>query len=142
MKGNVETTLTQNIFRILLALFMTYAGFSHLTFNRIEFQAQVPDWLPLSKDLVVILSGLVEMALGLALLFWKKQRATIGWALAIFFVLVFPGNVAQYLDGKDAFGALDSDRARLIRLFFQPVLIAWALWSSGAWRAWRNSKNK
>lgn len=142
MKGKVETTLTQNIFRILLALFMTYAGFSHLTFNRIEFQAQVPDWLPLSKDLVVILSGIVEMALGLALLFWKKQRATIGWALAIFFVLVFPGNVAQYLDGKDAFGALDSDRARLIRLFFQPVLIAWALWSSGAWSAWRNSKKK
>ncbi|WP_282019181.1 DoxX family protein [Salegentibacter mishustinae] len=142
MKGKVETTLTQNIFRVLLALFMTYAGFSHLTFNRIEFQAQVPDWLPLSKDLVVILSGIVEMALGLALLFWKKQRATIGWALAIFFVLVFPGNVAQYLDGKDAFGALNSDRARLIRLFFQPVLIAWALWSSGAWRAWRNSKKK
>jgi uncharacterized membrane protein len=142
MKGKVETTLTQNIFRILLALFMTYAGFSHLTFNRIEFQAQVPEGLPLSKDLVVILSGIVEMALGLALLFWKKQRATIGWALAIFFVLVFPGNVAQYLDGKDAFGALNSDRARLIRLFFQPVLIAWALWSSGAWRAWRNSKKK
>ena len=91
MKGNVETTLTQNIFRILLALFMTYAGFSHLTFNRIEFQAQVPDWLPLSKDLVVILSGIVEMVLGLALLFWKKQRATIGWALAIFLCSCFSG---------------------------------------------------
>ncbi|WP_037322185.1 DoxX family membrane protein [Salegentibacter sp. Hel_I_6] len=140
MKRAVETTLTQKIFRVLLALFMIYAGFSHLTFNRIEFQAQVPDWVPLSKDLVVILSGIVEMALGLALLFWKKQRAVTGWALAIFFVLIFPGNVAQYLDGKDAFGALDSDRARLIRLFFQPVLIAWALWSSGAWKAWRNSK--
>jgi len=140
MKREVETSLTQNIFRVLLALFMIYAGFSHLTFNRVEFQAQVPDWVPLSKDLVVILSGIVEMALGLALLFWKKQRAIIGWALAIFFVLIFPGNVAQYLDGKDAFGALDSDRARLIRLFFQPVLIAWALWSSGAWKAWRNSK--
>ncbi len=140
MKKVVETTLTQKIFRILLALFMIYAGFSHLTFNRIDFQAQVPDWVPLSKDLVVILSGIVEMALGLALLFWKKQRAVIGWALAIFFILVFPGNVAQYLDGKDAFGALNSDRARLIRLFFQPVLIAWALWSSGAWKAWRNSK--
>ena len=140
MKRLVETTLTQKIFRILLALFMIYAGFSHLTFNRIEFQAQVPDWVPLSKDLVVILSGIVEMALGLALLFWKKQRAVIGWALAIFFILVFPGNVAQYLDGKDAFGALNSDRARLIRLFFQPVLIAWAIWSSGAWKAWRDSK--
>lgn len=140
MKREVETSLTQNIFRVLLALFMIYAGFSHLSFNRIEFQAQVPDWVPLSKDLVVILSGIVEMILGLALLFWKRQRAIMGWALAIFFVLIFPGNVAQYLDGKDGFGALDSDRARLIRLFFQPVLIAWALWSSGAWKAWRNSK--
>ncbi|MBI6117869.1 DoxX family protein [Salegentibacter maritimus] len=140
MKREVETSLTQNIFRVLLALFMIYAGFSHLSFNRIEFQAQVPDWVPLSKNLVVILSGIVEMILGLALLFWKRQRAIMGWALAIFFVLIFPGNVAQYLDGKDGFGALDSDRARLIRLFFQPVLIAWALWSSGAWKAWRNSK--
>jgi uncharacterized membrane protein len=140
MKKEVNISLTQNIFRILLALFMVFAGFSHLTFNRIDFQAQVPDWVPLSKNLVVILSGIVEIGLGLTLLFWKKQRVNIGWALAIFFVLVFPGNVAQYLDGKDAFGALDSDRSRLIRLFFQPVLIIWSLWSCGAWQSWRNSK--
>jgi uncharacterized membrane protein len=136
----VRTSLTQNIFRILLALFMVYAGFSHLTFNRIDFQAQVPDWVPVSKDLVVIVSGVIEIAFGMILLFWKKQRSTIGWFLALFFVLVFPGNVAQYLNGKDAFGGLESDSARLIRLFFQPVLIAWALWSSGAWQSWRNSK--
>lgn len=142
MEKIVQTSLSQNIFRVLLAVFMIYAGFSHLSFNRVDFQAQVPDWVPMSKDLVVILSGIVEMALGLALLLWKSQRTRIGWALAIFFILVFPGNVAQYLDGKDAFGALDSDRARLIRLFFQPVLIAWALWSSGAWKAWRNSKKE
>lgn len=142
MKKEVNISLTQNIFRILLALFMVYAGFSHLTFNRIDFQAQVPDWVPLSKNLVVILSGIVEVALGLTLLLWKKQRVTIGWALAIFFILVSPGNVAQYLNGKDAFGALNSDSARLIRLFFQPVLIAWALWSSGAWRSWKNSKKQ
>ncbi len=141
MRNEVKTSTTQNIFRILLSVFMIYAGFSHLTFNRIEFQSQVPDWVPLSKDLVVILSGIVEIALGLSLLFWKKQRARIGWALAIFFVLIFPGNIAQYLDGKDAFGALNSDRARLIRLFFQPVLIIWALWSSGAWKVWRDSKS-
>lgn len=137
MKKNSKTTLTQNVFRILLAVFMIYAGFSHLTFNRIDFQAQVPDWLPFSKDLVVILSGIVEMALGLGLAFWKNKQVQFGWALALFFILVFPGNIAQYLDSKDAFGALDSDRARLIRLFFQPVLIFWALWSSGAWTAWR-----
>jgi uncharacterized membrane protein len=142
MKKEVETSLTQNIFRILLALFMVYAGLSHLTFNRIDFQAQVPDWVPVRKDLVVVVSGVVEIAFGLILLLWKKQRATVGWALALFFVLVFPGNVAQYLDGKDAFGALESDSARLIRLFFQPVLIAWSLWSAGSWKAWRVSKNK
>lgn len=142
MKNYIETTTLQNIFRILLSVFMIYAGFSHLTFNRVDFQAQVPDWVPMSKDLVVILSGIVEMILGLALLFWKSQRVKIGWFLAIFFVLIFPGNIAQYVNGTDAFGVLDSDRARLIRLFFQPVLIAWVLWSTGAWTAWRNSKKE
>lgn len=140
MKRQLETTLTQNIFRILLAIFMIYAGFSHLTFNRIDFQAQVPNWVPLSKDLVVILSGIVEMALGLGLAFWKKERVIFGLALSLFFILVFPGNVAQFLDGKDAFGALNSDQSRLIRLFFQPVLIVWALWSAGSWKALRKHK--
>ena len=142
MNTIIKTTVTQNIFRILLSIFMVYAGFSHLTFNRVDFQAQVPDWLPLSKDLVVLLSGIIEMALGLGLAFWKKERVTFGWALALFFVLVFPGNIAQYLDHKDAFGALNSDNSRLIRLFFQPVLIAWALWSTGAFKNWRTSKTK
>ena len=142
MKKQLETSLIQNIFRILLALFMIYAGLSHLTFNRIDFQAQVPDWLPLNKDLVVVLSGVLEIALGMGLAFWKKERIRFGWALAVFFILVFPGNIAQYMDGKDAFGVLNSDGARLRRLFFQPVLIAWALWSSGAWKAWRTIKPK
>jgi uncharacterized membrane protein len=137
MKTNIKTSRTQNIFRILLALFMIFAGFSHLTFNRVDFQAQVPDWIPMSKDLVVVMSGIVEIMLGLGLAFWKKQRVSFGWVLALFFILIFPGNIAQYLDGKDAFGALNSDRARLLRLFFQPVLIVWALWSAGSWKAWR-----
>lgn len=140
MTNNPRTTTTQNIFRILLAIFMMFAGFSHLTFNRIEFQAQVPDWLPLSKDIVVLLSGIVEIILGLGLAVSAKYRIEFGWALAFFFVLVFPGNISQYLDGKDAFGALNSDNARLIRLFFQPVLIVWALWSAGSWNAWKMRK--
>ena len=138
----VKTTLVQNIFRIVLALFMIYAGFSHLTFNRVDFQAQVPEWVPLSKDWVVIISGIIEMVLGLGLAFWKKERIRFGWALAIFFVLVFPGNISQYLEGRDAFGVLDSDGARLRRLFFQPVLVALALWSSGAWKDWRTIKTE
>lgn len=142
MNKQLNTTLVQNIFSLLLAIFMVYAGISHLTFSRIDFQAQVPDWVPLSKDLIVILSGIVEIGLGLGLIFWKNKRAGFGWALALFFVLIFPGNIAQYMDGKDAFGALDSDKARLIRLFFQPVLILWALWSAGSWKAWRTHKTK
>ena len=142
MQQQVKTSIVQHIFRILLGCFMLYAGYSHLTFNRIEFQAQVPDWVPLSKDLVVISSGIVEVLLGIGMVFWVKQRVKVGLALALFYILIFPGNFSQYLNGTDAFGALNSDKARLIRLFFQPVLIAWALWSTGAWSAWRNRKKR
>ena len=131
MKEQETTTLLQKIFRILLGTFMILAAAGHLSFQRIEFQAQVPNWVPLNKDLVVILSGIVEFVLGLSVVFWKRQRVNVGIVLAIFYVLVFPGNVAQYLNGTNAFG-LTTDTSRLIRLFFQPVLILWALWSTGA----------
>ena len=127
----VETNAFQKIFRIILGAFMVLAALGHLTYQRLEFQAQVPDWVPLSKDIVVILSGIVELALGLGMIFWKNERVRVGIALAVFFILIFPGNINQYINGINAFG-LDTDKARLIRLFFQPVLILWALWSTGA----------
>jgi uncharacterized membrane protein len=127
----VQINKAQNILRILLGSFMVLAAIGHLSFQRAAFQAQVPDWIPLSKDLVVILSGIVELGLGISMIFWKNQRVNIGIALAIFYVLIFPGNIAQYINKTDAF-RLDTDTARLIRLFFQPVLIVWALWSTGA----------
>lgn len=130
MKLPEQTTSLRNIFRILLGLFMIAAGIGHLTFQRTEFQAQVPNWLPLGKDLVVILSGIVEIALGISMIFWKKQKVKVGILLALFYVAVFPGNIAQYLNETDAFG-LNSDSARLARLFFQPILIFLALWSTG-----------
>ena len=126
-----KTTTLQNVLRIVLGSFMVLAAIGHATFQRAEFQAQVPNWIPLSKDLVVILSGIVELALGLSMIFWKNQRINTGIALAIFYVLIFPGNIAQYVNHTNAFG-LDTDNARLIRLFFQPVLIICALWSTGA----------
>lgn len=138
--ANVQTSATQNIFRLLLGIFMVLAGIGHLSFQRQEFQAQVPGWVPISKDVTVILSGLVEIALGLGLLFLKKYRVQAGIALAIFYVLIFPGNIAQYINKVSAFG-LDSDGKRLVRLFFQPVLIWWALWCSGAIR-WFQSARK
>lgn len=127
---NSDTSLAQNVFRILLGLSLFFAGLAHLTFSRAEFQAQVPDWVPVSKDVTVILSGIVEIGLGLLLLLATRYRKTVGWIVAVFFVLVFPGNLAQYLNGVDAFG-LDSDWKRLARLFFQPFLVLWALWGCG-----------
>ena len=131
MIHTVQTTKLQNFLRILLGAFMVMAAIGHLTYQTSEFQAQVPDWIPLSKDLVVILSGVVELGLGLSMIFWKRERIKVGIALAMFYLLIFPGNIAQYVNHTKAFG-LDTDRARLIRLFFQPVLVLWALWSTGA----------
>lgn len=135
--ATIHTTTFQKTIRIILGLFMVFAGIGHLTLNRAEFQAQVPNWIPLGKDIVVILSGIVEISLGLSMLFWKDQRVKVGIVLATFYVLIFPGNIAQYLNHTDAFG-LNTDQARLIRLFFQPVLIFAALWSTGVF----NSKTK
>ncbi|MCL6258334.1 hypothetical protein M3O96_04500 [Aquiflexum sp. TKW24L] len=132
-----KTNMAQTIVRVLLGSFLLFAGISHLSFNRGEFLAQVPPWVPMDPDLVVILSGIVEILLGASLLFLASKRVQVGWVVALFFVLIFPGNVSQYVNGIDAFG-LDTDRARFIRLFFQPVLIVMALWSTGAWQAWRN----
>ena len=122
--------------RILLGAALTYAGLSHLFWNRDEFAAQVPDWVPLGVDAVVVVSGVVEIVLGLALIALTARAALVGWVVAAFFVAVFPGNVSQFVDGDDAFG-LSSDLARGVRLLFQPVLVVWALWSTDAWTAWR-----
>jgi uncharacterized membrane protein len=136
---HIKTSKLQNFIRIFLGLFMITAAIGHFTFQRTDFQAQVPNWIPLDKDLVVILSGIVEIALGLAMVFLTQYKVKVGITLALFYVLVFPGNIAQYLNGTSAFG-LDTDQARLIRLFFQPVLIFLALWSTGALAALFSNK--
>ncbi|QNH62011.1 DoxX family protein [Hymenobacter sediminicola] len=132
MAQNTHTTTLQNVARGVLATFMVVAGTGHLTFARQEFQAQVPDFVPLDKDTTVLASGVVEIGLGLALLALKgKNRVRMGVGLAAFYAAVFPGNVHQYTHHISAFG-LDTDEKRLARLFFQPVLMGWALWSTGA----------
>lgn len=118
--------------RFLLAGALIFAGVSHLTVSRVEFQAQVPLWVPLDPDFVVLASGVVEIVLGALLITTRRYRRFVGWATAAFFVAIFPGNISQYVTGTEAFG-LDTDEARFTRLFFQPVLVVWALWSTGAW---------
>jgi uncharacterized membrane protein len=128
-----ETTPTQDAARIALGLMLVTAGTSHLTIAREPFKAQVPPWLPLDSDTVVFQSGIVEISLGAALVLLPKQRSILGRIAGAFFTCIFPGNIAQYQHRRNAFG-LDTDKKRFIRLFFQPLLIAWALWSSGALR--------
>ena len=126
--------MIKKLLQLCLGAFLTSAGSSHLGSNRKEFLAQVPTWLPLNADFVVIASGLVEIALGISLItttfIFTKYRRQVGIAVAVFFILIFPGNINQYLNQIDAFG-LDTDQKRLIRLFFQPLLVIWALWASG-----------
>jgi uncharacterized membrane protein len=128
----VITTLA----RLALGAALIFAGISHFLRSE-EFLAQVPPWMPLPEATVAI-SGVVEILLGLALVLAPQRwRALTGWIVAAFFIIIFPGNIWQFVEARDAFG-LDSDATRFIRLLFQPVLVAWALWATGAWSSWRN----
>jgi uncharacterized membrane protein len=123
----------RRVSQVALGAFLMSAGVSHLTVSRLEFQAQVPTWLPLDPDFVVISSGIVEILLGLSLITLWRFRKRVGLVVALFFVAIFPGNINQFVNGIDAFG-LNSDSARAVRLLFQPVLVLWALWSTEAVR--------
>ena len=138
---SARTTGVQTAARLLLGAALLFTGAAHLSWARITFQAQVPPWLPLPADLVVLASGMVEIALGAALIAVSRYQTVVGWIVAGFFVAIFPGNISQYVTGTAAFG-LDSDRARAIRLLFQPLLVAWALWATGAWQTWRAGRHR
>jgi uncharacterized membrane protein len=125
--------------RVLLGAAMVGAGVLHLTTQRQEFQAQVPDWFPVDEDLTVLGSGVAEIALGAAFVALPRRGRLVGALLAAFYVVIFPGNVGQYLEGTDAFG-LDTDTKRLVRLFFQPVLVLLALFGGGWFRRDRASR--
>lgn len=126
-----KTSGAQDAARVALGLMLVGAGTSHLTFAREPFKAQVPPWVPVDADTVVVGSGVVEIALGSALVLLPKKKRLVGWVAGAFFTAIFPGNIAQYRCRRDAFG-LDTDAKRFARLFLQPVLIGWALWSGGS----------
>jgi uncharacterized membrane protein len=128
--------LIKTLARLALGAALTGAGISHLGTARETFRAQVPTWLPLDPDFVVLASGVVEIVLGLWLISGFKAPVA-GAITALFFVAIFPGNISQWLTQTDAFG-LNTDEARFIRLFFQPLLVIWALTSTGA-IAWLKS---
>ena len=131
-----KTSVPRTIVRVVMGSFLVFAGVSHLTFARKEFTAQVPTWVPMPQDTVVLASGVAEITLGAALVALPSRKVTVGWLAAAFFVAIFPGNISQLVTHTDAFG-LNTDRARAVRLLFQPLLVIGALWSTGAWSAFR-----
>jgi uncharacterized membrane protein len=120
----------RTVARWALAGLMGVAGIGHLVATD-EFLGQTPAFLP-QRELIVVVSGVVEIGFALALVLLPRYRRQVGWALAAFFVLVFPGNLYQAIEGTSTF-ALDEPVERWVRLLFQPVLVLWALWSTGAW---------
>jgi uncharacterized membrane protein len=124
--------------QIVLGLLLVFTGVAHLTSRRLEFQSQVPNQLKEVANFVVLASGFVEILLGVGLIVLWRLRVSIGWATAIYFIAVFWGNISQLLNGTDAFG-LNTREQRFARLLFQPVLVMWALLSTGAWGSWRRS---
>lgn len=131
METETRYTDAQNYARLAMGAMLITAGTGHLSFARKDFQAQVPDWVPMDKDTVVLLSGVAEILLGASIAGLKKEKELTGIVAAAFFAAVFPGNIAQYKNRRSAFG-LETDNKRLARLFFQPLLIGWALFGSGA----------
>ena len=124
----------QLVGRLVLAAILFIAGVGHFR-NTAEFTAQVPPWIPAAES-VVYISGVVEIVLAIALIVLPKQRVAVGWIIAGFFILIFPGNISQFVTQTDAFG-LDSDAARFVRLLFQPLLVVLAMWSTNAWSSMR-----
>ncbi|NQU36758.1 MAG: hypothetical protein HQ526_04070 [Actinobacteria bacterium] len=137
MATTPTSTSLATVARWVLAGFLAFAGVGHFI-NADTFLAQVPPWLPFPAAIVAI-SGVIEIALGVGLIALRSHRTQVGWIVAAFFVVIFPGNISQLITQTDAFG-LDSDLSRIIRLLFQPLLVIWALWCTGAWRAWRSSR--
>lgn len=124
---NMETNTIKTIAKYGLGAMLISAGIGHLTFARKEFQAQVPEWVPLEKDDTVVYSGIVEIAMGTAIIAApKKYESLVGRVAAGLFTAVFPGNIAQYKNRKDSFG-LNTDNKRFARLFMQPLLLLWAI---------------
>jgi uncharacterized membrane protein len=139
LEKKAPASIPRTVGRIGLGAILVVAGLTHLTVARDDFQAQVPEWLPLDKDFVVLASGVVEITLGGALVALPKKPVLVGLVAAAFFIAIFPGNISQLVTKTSAFG-LDTDAKRGFRLIFQPLLVIWALWATGAWRALRRSR--
>lgn len=116
----------------LLAGFFTFAGAMHFVIPR-SYEAMMPPSLPRHRELVVV-SGVAEIAGGLAVVPRRSRRLARWWLLALL-AAVFPANLHMAVNPEQVRG-LDLDRvprwALWARLPLQPLAMIWV------WRATRN----
>ena len=70
----------------------------HLIFLQIDFQAQIPTWLTIQKNLIDLRIITSVIILGILMVVRGKLKVKTGISLAIFYVLIFPGNINQYVN--------------------------------------------
>lgn len=109
--------------RYALAIVMTFAGLNHFLAAD-TYDAMVPKELP-APHLLVMISGIAEMAGGLGLL-WEKTRRAAAWGLVLLYLAVFPANINMAVNHLPL-GTHDVPEWALIaRLPLQIVFIGWA----------------
>lgn len=111
--------------RLALALGMTVAGVAHLV-DPTPFVQHLPEWVP-QREPLVLLTGLIEIGLGLALLAPQPYRRLVGLLVAAYLVAVFPGNIYVAVAGVEVDGQPGGVYPWL-RLLFQPLFIWLAVW--------------
>ncbi|MGB3614841.1 MAG: MauE/DoxX family redox-associated membrane protein [Elainellaceae cyanobacterium] len=111
--------------RGVLAVCMVVAGVLHFAATE-PFVKIVPGVLPYPAAIVYV-SGVIEIALGVMLLFRPLQRLA-GWGLVLLFIAVYPANINMAVNQIHLDGIPDSPWVHAVRLPFQFVLIAWAYW--------------
>ena len=125
----------RRVLRYVLSAFMTAIGLLHFPADHIFVQI-VPPFFPAAYALVWI-SGLIEIALGIGLLFERTRRAA-GFGLVALYVAVFPANIYMAIEnvqlhGLPAWLEQPPSASLWARLPFQVVFVLWALWVAEIW---------
>jgi len=87
LSGNLEYLLCGNI---AMCLMLCFTAIGHFKFPK-GMQAMIPEKIPFRKELVII-TGIIEIVAGIALLF-PFLRHTTGIFLIVFFIMILPANI-------------------------------------------------
>lgn len=118
-----KTSTLKLISRVIFGLLFTLAGINHFL-NSAFYESIMPPYLPF-PHLLVIVSGVFEIVLGLAVIIPKYSRFA-AWGLILLLIAVFPANIHMAMH-PEKFPDM-STATLIVRLPLQLVLILWAYW--------------